>query len=143
MRFMILRKADQNTEAGVPPSQSVMEAMGKYMEQMGQAGVLQSAEGLQASSRGVRMKFSNGKPKVTDGPFAETKELIAGFCIIQVKSQEEAIKWGERWPAMDSDGSVELEIRQIHEAEDFGAEFTPELRENERELRNKIAGKHD
>src|SRR5215831_13753294 len=102
MRFRILRKADQNTEAGVPPSQSVMEAMGKYMEEMGQAGVLQSAEGLQASSRGVRMKFSNGKPKVTDGPFAETKELIAGFCIIQVKSQEEAIKWGERWPAMDS-----------------------------------------
>src|SRR5215467_12479093 len=100
MRFVILRKADKYTEAGTTPSQGVLEAMGRYMEEMGQAGVLQSAEGLQASSRGVRIKFSKGKPTVTDGPFAETKELIAGFCIIQVESKEEAVEWGKRWPAI-------------------------------------------
>ena len=141
MRFVILRKADKYTEAGTTPSQGVLEAMGRYMEEMGQAGVLQSAEGLQASSRGVRIKFSKGKPTVTDGPFAETKELIAGFCIIQVESKEEAVEWGKRWPAIDADGGVELEIRQVHEAEDFGAEFTPELRKQEQELRDKLAGK--
>jgi hypothetical protein len=140
MRFMILRKADKNTEAGMTPSKSLLEAMGKYMEEMGEAGVLQSAEGLQASSRGVRVKFANGKPKVTEGPFAETKELIAGFCIIQVKSKEEAIKWAERWPSIDAEGSVELEVRQLHEAEDFGEQFTPELREQEQRLRDAIKG---
>ena len=141
MRFMILRKADKNTEGGTPPSKALLEAMGKYMEEMGQAGVLQSAEGLQASSRGFRIKFSKGKPALTAGPFPEAKESIAGFCIIQAKSKEEALDWAKRWPAIDADGEVELEVRQIHEAEDFGADFTPELREREQKLRDKIAGK--
>ena len=141
MRFMILRKADKNTEGGTLPSKTLLEAMGKYMEEMGQAGVLQSAEGLQASSRGFRIKFSKGKPTLTAGPFADAKESIEGFCIIQVKSKEEALDWAKRWPAIDADGEVELEIRQIHEAEDFGADFTPELREREQKLRDKIAGK--
>lgn len=141
MRFMILRKSDKNTEAGMVPSKSLLEAMGKYMEEMGQAGVLQAAEGLQASSRGVRIKFSSGKPKLIEGPFADAKELIAGFCIIQVKSKEQAIKWAERWPSIDADGDVELEIRQVHEAEDFGDHFTPELQEQEQRLRDEIKGR--
>ena len=140
MRFMILRKEDKNTEGGTLPSKALLEAMGKYMEEMGQAGVLQSAEGLQDSSKGVRIKFSNGKPALTAGPFADAKESIAGFCIIQAKSKEEALDWAKRWPAIDADGEVELEVRQIHEAEDFGADFTPELREKEQKLRDKIAG---
>ena len=141
MRFMILRKADKNTEAGVMPNTRLLEAMGNYMQEMGQAGVLQSAEGLLASSKGVRIKFSSGKPRVVEGPFAEMKELIAGFCIIKVKSKEDAIEWGKRWPAIDANGGAELEIRQIHEAEDFGPEFTSELRGQERRLRDKIGAK--
>jgi hypothetical protein len=141
MRFMSLRKADRNTEAGTMPSKSLLEAMSKYMVAMGQAGALQSAEGLQSSSRGVRIKFSNGNPQLEEGPFAEMRELIVGFCIIQVKSKEEAVEWDRRWPAIDADGGVELEIRQIHEAEDFGAEFTKELREEEQKLREKIAAR--
>jgi len=137
---MILRKADKNTEGGTLPSKALLEAMGNYMEEMGKAGVLQSAEGLQDSSKGVRIKFSNGKPALTAGPFADAKESIAGFCIIQAKSKEEALDWAKRWPAIDADGEVELEVRQIHEAEDFGADFTPELREQEQKLRDKIAG---
>jgi hypothetical protein len=138
MRFMILRKADRNTEAGMVPGRRLLEDMGKYMEEMAQAGVLQSAEGLQASSKGVRIKFSDGKPQVLEGPFAE-RELISGFCIISVKSREEAVDWGKRWPAIDAQGGVELEIRQLHEAQDFGAEFTHELREQEQKLRDEIA----
>jgi hypothetical protein len=137
---MILRKEDKNTEGGTLPSKALLEAMGKYMEEMGQAGVLQSAEGLQDSSRGVRIKFAKGKPALTPGPFADAKESIAGFCMIQVNSKEEALDWAKRWPAIDADGEVELEVRQIHEAEDFGADFTPELREKEQKLRDKIAG---
>src|SRR3979409_1043369 len=103
MRFMILRKADKKTEAGVMPSEALLAAMGKYMEEMVKAGVLLSGEGLQPSSKGARVKFLGGKPVVLDGPFAETKELIGGFCMIQVKSKWEAIDWVKRWPALDGD----------------------------------------
>lgn len=139
MRFMIIRKADKQTEAAVMPSTELLAAMGKYMEDMGKAGVLLGGEGLHPSAKGIRVKFSKGQSRVIDGPFAETKELIAGYCLIQVKSLQEAIDWVKRWPALDGDGDVELEIRQIFEAEDFGAEFTPELREAEDKLRAEIA----
>lgn len=141
MRFMIIRKADKKTEARVMPSTELLAAMGKYMEEMGKAGILLGGEGLQPSAQGVRVTFANGKPRVTDGPFAETKELIAGYCLIQVKSKEEAIEWVKRWPALDGDGNVELEIRPLFEAQDFGPEFTPELREAEDRLRAEIEGK--
>jgi hypothetical protein len=133
MRFMIIRKADANTEAGVTPDPKLFEAMGAYMEEMVKAGVLLAGEGLQASSKGARVRFSNGVPTVIDGPFAETKELIAGFTLIEVKSKEEAIEWVKRWPRLD--GDVELEIRQVHEAEDFGDALSPELRESEEQMR--------
>jgi hypothetical protein len=135
MRFMILRKADAATEAGVMPSHELLAAMGQYMEEMTKAGVLLAGEGLQPSARGARVRFSQGKASVIDGPFIETKELLAGFCIIRVASREEAIEWVKRWPALDGDGEVELEIRQVFEAEDFGREFTPELREQEERQR--------
>ncbi len=139
MRFMILRKADRNTEAGVLPTEGLLAAMGKYMEEMNKAGVLLSGEGLQPSSKGTRVKRTGTKVSVTDGPFPETKELIGGFCIIEVKSKQEAIDWIKRWPA--EDGDVELEIRQLFEAEDFGADFTPELREAEERMRADAAGR--
>ncbi|AXK40556.1 YciI family protein [Crenobacter cavernae] len=135
MRFMILRKADKDTEAGVMPSEPLLTVMGQYMEEMTQAGVLLAAEGLQASAKGARVRFSGGKPAVIDGPFTETKELIAGFCLIQVNSKQEAVDWAKRWPALDADGETEIEIRQVFEAEDFGPEFTPELREAEERMR--------
>src|SRR4051812_19560042 len=138
MRFMIIRKADRETEAGVLPSEGLLAAMGAYMEEMGKAGVLLAADGLHASSKGARVQFSKGKPAVIDGPFAETKELIAGYCVIQVKSRDEAIEWVKRWPALDGNGEAVIEIRQIFEAEDFGPEFTPELREAEDRLREKL-----
>jgi hypothetical protein len=139
MRFMILRKADKQTEAGVMPSEALLAAMGAYMEAMSKAGVLLSGEGLQPSAKGARVKLSGGRPTVIDGPFAETKELVAGFCIIQTKSRQEAIDWVKRWPPLD--GDVEIEIRQIFEAEDFGAEFTPELRQQEERLRKQVASR--
>jgi hypothetical protein len=139
MRFMIIRKADKGTEAYVMPTERLLAEMGKYMEEMANTGVLLAGEGLHPSSKGTRVKFSGGKPSVIDGPFAETKELIAGYSMIQVKSREEAIEWAKRWPALDGDGDVELEIRQVFEAEDFGAEFTPELREQEERLRAQVA----
>lgn len=135
---MILRKADKNTEAGVMPSGELLAAMGAYMEEMSKAGVLLAGEGLQPSAKGARIKFSRGKPTVTHGPFAEAG-LIAGFCLIQVKSKEEAIEWMKRWPALDGDGAVEIEIRQVYEAEDFGEEFTPEMRAAEERLRAEAA----
>src|SRR5262245_33467018 len=140
MRFMILRKADPNTEAGALPNQELLAAMGQYMEDMARAGILLAGEGLRPTSEGVRVKFSRGKPTVTDGPFAEAKELIAGWSIIQVNSMEEAIEWVKRWPRIDGDGEVELEIRRLYEADDFGAEFTPELREKEERVRAQVAG---
>jgi hypothetical protein len=132
---MIIRKADAETEAGVLPSEDLMAAMMKYNEELAKAGVLLQGEGLQASSKGARVKFHNGKPSVTDGPFTEAKEMIAGFTMIQVKSKEEAIEWVKRWPVIDGHGQVEIEIRQVFEAEDFGEGFTPELQEQEARLR--------
>jgi hypothetical protein len=135
MRFMIIRKADAETEAGVMPSEQLIAAMMKYNEELVKAGAMLAGEGLQPSSKGARVKFSGGKPAVIDGPFTETKELIAGFTMIQAKSREEAIEWVKRWPAIDGHGEAEIEIRQVFEADDFGAEFTPELREQEERLR--------
>ncbi len=141
MRFMILRKADARTEAGVLPNQELLAAMGRYMEELGKAGVLLDGEGLHPSSKGTRVSFSGGRPTVIDGPFTEAKELIAGYLTIQVKSREEAIEWARRWPPLDADGEIQLEIRQVFEAEDFGEEFTPELREREERLRAEAAEK--
>lgn len=141
MRFMIIRKADKDTEAGVLPNKQLLAAMMNYNEEMVKAGVMLQGEGLQASSKGARIKFSGGKPQVIDGPFAETKELIAGFTMIQAKSKEEAIEWVKRWPALDANGEVELEIRQVFEAEDFGPELTPEIKEQEERLRAQTATK--
>ena len=135
MRFMVIRKADAQTEAGVTPSEKLLAAMGQYMEESVKAGVMLEGDGLQPSSKGARVKFSKGKPTVIDGPFTETKELIAGYCIIQASSLDEALEWMKRWPSLDGDGELELEVRQIFEAEDFGAEFTPELRAQEERTR--------
>lgn len=134
MRFMILIKADKDSEAGVMPSEELLTAMGKFNEELVQAGVMLAGEGLHPSSKGARVKFSGDKRLVTDGPFAETKELIAGFWIWQVASKEEAIEWVKRCPNPTS-AEGEIEIRQIFEAEDFGAEFTPELRAQEERIR--------
>jgi hypothetical protein len=136
MRFMILVKADRNTEAGVLPDEKILARMGKYNEELVKAGVMLAGEGLRASSKGARVKFEDGKTTVVDGPFAETKELVAGFWLWQVRSKEEAIEWLKRAPF---DGGVEVEIRQVFEAEDFGENFTPELREQEARLRTKVA----
>jgi hypothetical protein len=136
MRFMILVKANKDSEAGVLPSQEILAAMGKFNEELAKAGVLLAAEGLHASSKGARVKFSGKKRTVVDGPFAETKELIAGFWLWQVKSKEEAIEWLKRAPF---DGGTEVEIRQVFEPEDFGAALTPELREQEERLRAQAA----
>jgi hypothetical protein len=141
MRFMIIRKADQQTEAGVMPSEQLLTEMGQYIEEMFKAGVYLDGDGLHPSAKGARVKFHGGKPAVIDGPFAETKELIAGFSIIQVGSLAEAIEWVKRWPSSDADGEVELEIRQIFEAEDFGAEFTPEARAAEEKMRAELANR--
>jgi hypothetical protein len=140
MRFMIIVKADKNTEAGVMPSEKLLAEMGKYNEELVKAGVLLAGEGLQPSSKGARVKFSGDKRTVINGPFAKTKELIAGFWLFQVKSKEEAIEWVKRCPN-PLEGDCEIEIRQVFEAEDFGAEFTPELREAEERMRAKIASR--
>ena len=134
MRFMVIVRADKNTEAGVMPSQELLAAMGKYNEELVNAGVLLAGEGLHPSSKGARVRFSGSNRTVVDGPFAESKELVAGFWIFQVKSLEEAIEWVKRSPN-PLEGESEIEIRQIFEAEDFGAEFTPELREQEERIR--------
>jgi hypothetical protein len=135
MRFMVLRKADGQTEAGVLPTTEQLEDMGRYMEQLAQAGVLLGGEGLQPSSRGARVRFSAGKPTVTDGPFAETKEVIAGYMLIQAGSWDEALDIVKRWP----EAEVELEVRQLFENDDFGEAFTPEQREREDRLRAELA----
>jgi hypothetical protein len=137
MRFMVIVKANKDTEAGVLPSEQELAEMGKFNEELVKAGVMLAGEGLQASSKGVRVKFSGNKRTVTDGPFAETKELVAGFWLWQVRSKEEAIEWLKRAPFREG----EVEIRQVFEAEDFGDEFTPELREQEERIRQKIAAK--
>jgi hypothetical protein len=137
---MILIKATKDSEAGVMPSEQLMTEMGKFNEELVKAGVMLAGEGLQPSSKGARVKFSGAKRTVIDGPFAETKELLAGFWVWQVKSKEEAIEWVKRCPNPHNE-ETEVEIRQVFEAEDFGAEFTPELREQEERLRAEIAAK--
>ena len=137
MKFMVIVKASKDSEAGVLPSQELLTAMGKYNEELVKAGVLLAGEGLHPSSKGARVKFSGADRTVVDGPFSETKELIAGFWLIQVKSKEEAIEWVKRCPN-PFDGDSEIEIRQVFEAEDFGAEFTLELREQEARVRSQI-----
>jgi hypothetical protein len=141
MRFMILVKADKNSEAGVLPDEKLLAEMGKFNEELVKAGVMLAGEGLQPSSKGARVKFSGSKRTVIDGPFAETKELIAGFWLWQVKSKEEAIEWVKRCPNPFPGTESEIEIRQLFEAEDFGAEFTPELREQEERLRAQMGKK--
>jgi len=137
MRFMIIRKADAQTEAWAKPSTALLDAMMAYNEEMIRAGVMLGGDGLKPSSRGARIKFSKGKPKVTDGPFAEAKELVAGYTIIQVASREEALEWVKRWPVEDGDGEVELELRELYEAEDFGDEATPAIQRQEALLRER------
>jgi len=141
MRAMVIIKANQDSEAGVMPSEKLLTEMGKFNEELVNAGIMLEGEGLHPTSKGKRVKFSGGKRIVTDGPFAETRELIAGFWIWRVKSMDEAIEWVKRVPfdAENSPSDTEIEIRQIFEDEDFGAEFTPELREQEERVRAKAA----
>ena len=143
MRFMMMVRANETSEAGVLPSEELLAAMGEYNQKLADAGVLLAGEGLQPSSKGARVKFprGGGQPTVTDGPFAEAKELIAGYWLIQVKSKEEAIEWARRCPNPMPDSDGEIEIRQVFEAEDFGADFTPELREQEERIRRQVAAK--
>ena len=138
MKVMVIVKADANSEAGAIPSTKLLADMGKFNEELVKAGVMLAGEGLHPGAKGARVKFFNGRPTVVDGPFAETKELIAGFTMIQVASRQEALDWIKRWPASDGGGNVELELRQVFEAEDFGAEFTPELRATEERLRAEV-----
>lgn len=138
MRFMVIIKADKNSEAGVMPDQKLLTEMGSYNEELVKAGVMLAGEGLHPSSKGARVKFSGAKRTVIDGPFPETKELIAGFWLWQVKSKEEAIEWVKRCPNPMPGTECEIEIRQVFEADDFGEAFTPELREQEERLRAQI-----
>jgi hypothetical protein len=138
MRFMVIVKATADSEAGIMPDHKLLEAMGNYNDQLIKAGIMLAGEGLHPSSKGARVRFSGTKRTVIDGPFAETKELIAGFWLWKVKSKEEAIEWVKRCPN-PMPGDSEIEIRQIFEAEDFGAEFTPELREQEERIRAEAA----
>lgn len=140
MRFMVMIKADKDSEAGVMPSEQLLTEMGQYNEELVKAGVMLAGEGLHPSSRGARVHFSGRQRTVIDGPFAETKELVAGFWLMQVKSLDEAIEWVKRCPNPMGVES-EIEIRQVFEAEDFGAEFTPELREQEERLRSQITSR--
>jgi len=134
MRFMVTVMADENSEAGGMPSEDLLRQMGEYNEEMVKAGVMLAGEGLHPSSKGARVKFSGNERSVVDGPFAEAKELIAGYWLIQVKSLDEAIEWIKRCPN-PMEGESEIQIRQVFEAEDFGEEFTPELREQEDRIR--------
>src|SRR5262245_14321880 len=140
MRFMIIVKASKESEAGVMPSEKLLAEMGKFNEELAKAGIMQAGEGLQPSSKGVRVKFSGSNRTVSNGPFPETKELIAGFWMWEVKSKDEAIEWVKRCPNPHNEDSV-IEIRQVFEAEDFGAEFTPELRAQEERVREQITRK--
>ncbi|MFL5383215.1 MAG: YciI family protein [Longimicrobiaceae bacterium] len=126
MRFLIIRKADAETEAGAAPTPELLKAMGRYIEELVSAGVMRSGEGLRPSSFGARVKFTEGKPVVVDGPFAETKELVAGFSLYEVGSKEEAIEWVKRWPVEDGGGNVEIEIRPLYELEDLASGETLE-----------------
>ena len=138
MRFMVLVKANEESEAGALPDEKILAAMGKYNEELVKAGVMLAGEGLHPSSKGARVRFEGGKRTVIDGPFSETKELVAGFWLWQVKSKEEAVEWLKRAPF---DGGTEVELRQVFETEDFGANLTPELREQEERLRAQLESK--
>lgn len=141
MRFMILVKADKNSEAGMLPDEKLLAEMGKYNEELAKAGVLLAGEGLHPSSKGARVKFSGDRRTVIDGPFTETKELVAGFWMIQVRSKQEAIEWVKRAPNPFPGTESEIEIRQVFEAEDFGPALTRELREQEERIRAQVASK--
>ena len=141
MRFMIMGKATKNSEAGVMPSPELLTAMGKYNEELVKAGVMLAGEGLHPSSKGARVRFSGSKRTVIDGPFSETKELVAGFWLFQVKSKEEAIEWVKRCPNPMPGEDSEIEIRQVFEAEDFGDAATPEIRSQEARLREQAAAR--
>ena len=138
MRVMVMVKATANSEAGQMPSTELMEAMGRYNEELVKAGVMLAGEGLQPSTKGQRVQFAGSQRTVIDGPFSETKELVAGFWLWQVRSMEEAVEWAKRCPNPMPGEEGELEIRQVFEAEDFGAEFTPELREQEERLQQQL-----
>jgi hypothetical protein len=138
MRFMVIVKANKDSEAGVMPDRKILEDMGKYNEELAKAGVMLAGEGLHPSSRGKRVRFSGSQRTVVDGPFAETKELIAGFWLLKANSMAEAVDWVKRAPF---DGGTEIEVRQVFEAEDFGAELTPELRRQEESVRARIGEK--
>ena len=142
MRFMVLVKADKNSEAGVMPDEKLLADMGKYNEELAKAGVLLAGEGLHPTSKGARVKFSGDKRTVANGPFPLTKDTLAGYWIFNVKSREEAIDWVKRSPNPFPGSESEIEIRQVFEAEDFGAEFTPELRAQEERIRAKVAEKN-
>jgi hypothetical protein len=141
MRFMVMVKATKDSEAGVLPDEKLLTAMGKYNEELVKAGVMLAGEGLQPSSKGARVRFSGEKRTAIDGPFSETKELVAGFWLIQVKSKEEAIEWIKRCPNPHPGAETEIEIRQVFEAEDFGPALSPEIREQEERLRKKLSEK--
>lgn len=140
MRFMVIVKATKASEAGVMPSEKLLTEMGKFNEELAKAGVMLAGEGLQPSSKGARVRFSGKQRTVIDGPFAETKELIAGYWLWQVKSKQEAVEWVKRCPNPHEE-ECEIEIRQVFEAADFGAEFTPELRQQEEQIRAQIEKK--
>ena len=137
MRFLVIVKANKDSEAGKLPTKEMLTEMGNFNEELVKAGVMLAGEGLHASSKGARVKYSGNKRSVVDGPFTETKELVAGFWLWQVRSKEEALEWAKRIPFKEG----EVEIRQVHEADDFGAEFTPELREQEERLRAQVAAR--
>jgi len=142
MRFMIIRKADAETEAGVMPTEELVDAMMKYNAEMVDAGIMLAGDGLQPSSRGARVRFSGGRPMVTDGPFAEAKELVAGFSVIDVASLDEAVEWVKRWPREDGHGEVEIEIRPLYEVDAFGDAFTARIREQDERMRARAAELH-
>jgi hypothetical protein len=141
MRFMVLIKANKESEAGFMPDEKLLAAMGKYNEELVKAGVMLAGEGLHPSSKGARIRFKGESRTVIDGPFTETKELVAGFWLWQVASKEEAIEWVKRCPSPFTDAEAEIEIRQVFEAADFGPELTPELKAQEERLRAEIAAK--
>ena len=140
MRVMVMVKANQASEAGIMPKEKLLAEMGKFNEELVKAGLLLAADGLQPSSKGKRIRFSGEKRTVIDGPFSETKELIAGFWLWQVRSMEEAVEWVKRCPN-PHEGEAEIEIRQVFEAEDFGSELTPELKQREERLHKQIGGR--
>ncbi|HYI12908.1 MAG TPA: YciI family protein [Thermoanaerobaculia bacterium] len=136
-KFMIIRKADEETEAGAMPSEQLVSDMMRYNEQLVEAGMMIGGDGLHPTSNAARIRFHNGAPTVIDGPFTEAKELIAGYTLVQANSRDEVIEWAKRWPASDAHGNVQLEIRQVYTVEDFGEAFSPEMRELEEQLRTR------